>query len=59
MQGMTWKEFKDAVDKKMKEKGIEESVSIWYIDISFPEKDDFEKETIVVGTTEKLGICIG
>lgn len=36
MKGMTWREFKDHIDKQLKELGIPEDKVIWYIDISFP-----------------------
>jgi len=59
MAKMTWKEFKDAIDKELKEKGIDESTEIWYIDISFPNKDDFEKGRLEFGLNDLCGITIG
>ena len=40
MAQMTWKQFKEQVDKRMEEQGISEDVEIWYIDISAPEQDE-------------------
>lgn len=56
--GMTWKQFKEEVDKQLAEKGISEDEEIWYIDISFPQEDDFEKERLSVGLDEHCGIVI-
>lgn len=39
-QPETWKEFKELVEKQMKEKGISEDVILWYIDITFPDDID-------------------
>ena len=58
MTSMTWKEFKDAVDKELKENGIDENTEIWYIDISFPNKDDFEKGRLGVVLDDACGIAI-
>jgi len=41
---MTWGEFKEAVEKA----GIEDNDEIWYIDISFPTIEDWEKERMGV-----------
>ncbi len=58
MANMTWKEFKDAVDKQLAEEGISENEEIEYIDFSFPNKDDFEKGELHVGCSEfGIGIC--
>jgi hypothetical protein len=50
-QPETWKEFKELVEKQMKEKGIPEDVKLWYIDLSFPDNVD-------VFMQEGLGMCI-
>ena len=55
---MTWKEFKDAVDKRLAEDGISEDDSIWYIDVSFPDMDDFEKGRIWVSKDDSCGISV-
>ena len=34
---LTWKQFKEVIDKQMKDKGISEDTEIHYIDISFPQ----------------------
>lgn len=36
---MTWKEFKEYVDRKLSEAGRDDGVEIWYIDISYPGKE--------------------
>lgn len=33
---MTWKEFKEELDRELKAQGIDENTEIWYIDVSFP-----------------------
>lgn len=40
----TWKEFKEFVDKKLAEKGFNDLIPIWYIDIAFPTLNDVEVE---------------
>jgi Tfp pilus assembly pilus retraction ATPase PilT len=55
---MTWKQFKEYVDKELKEKGIEENTELWYIDISFLGDDDIEKERINVFTDKDCGVAI-
>ena len=55
---MSWKEFKDAVDKILREDNISEDTEIWYIDIHLPFKKDFE-EIFVVSKDDNLGIAIG
>jgi len=52
--GMTWNEFKEAVDKALAEKGANGDLSIWYIDVSFPETDG-----IHVGIDDNCGMMIG
>ncbi len=39
---ITWKEFKDAVDKALKEQGADENMEINYIDFGGATKEDFE-----------------
>lgn len=34
--GVTWKQFKDAIDKLLADNDMPQDVPIWYIDISFP-----------------------
>lgn len=46
---MTWKEFKEAVDKQLKEKGISEDAEIWWIDVTCP---DVLNNDITVGKDE-------
>lgn len=53
MDQITWKEFKEIIDEQLKEKGISEDTEIWYIDISFPRKED-----IGAGYEKNLGIYI-
>ena len=35
---VTWKEFRDAVDKMLTDNDVSHDVPIWYIDFSFPEQ---------------------
>ena len=55
---MTWTEFKAKVDELLKKKGISEKTKIWYIDVSFPSVEDFEKEHVGVFKDEHCGIAI-
>ena len=55
---MTWQEFKDAVDKHLEEEGISPDTEIWYIDIAFPSKDDFEQGRLEASVYENCGIYI-
>ena len=48
---MTWKEFKEEVEKQMDESGISENEEIWYIDLSCPQKGSLD-----VGNDESSGI---
>ncbi len=52
MADMTWKEFKDVVDKVLQEKSIPEDIEIWYIDISFP------KATHLIVSSPEMGLTI-
>ena len=56
--GMTWKQFKEAVDKQLAEKGISENEEIWYIEISFPQEDDFDKDRLRVDFDDDCGIAL-
>ena len=58
MSGMTWNEFKDAIDNKLKKRGIDGNEGIWFIDISFPSKDDIENEHITIGFDKHCGLAI-
>ena len=55
---MTWKEFKNEVDRILKERDISEDTAVWYIDISWPDAGDFKTERIIVGYDPKKGICV-
>lgn len=37
---MTWNELKKAIDDDLTALGISHDTTVWYIDISFPDKDD-------------------
>ena len=50
---MTWKEFKEEVDRQLKEKGVSENEEIFYIDISTP-----DKKQLSAGLNESSGIVI-
>ena len=54
MQALTWKEFKKAVDEKMKEKSIDENTDIYFIDITMPMgNDDF-----IVAVNSTMGLVV-
>jgi len=39
---MTWKEFKEAVEKQLEEKGLNEDIDLVYIDTHMPDEVDVE-----------------
>lgn len=51
---LTWRQFKELVDTQLKEMRQSEDIKIWYIDISFPDKD-----TITIKVDEDLGLWVG
>lgn len=53
-ENMTWGEFKKAVESA----SIEDDDEIWYIDISFPGKDDYEDGCMYIGKDEMHGVAI-
>lgn len=55
---MTWKEFVETVEKKMKENDIPPETDIWYIDIRFPTNEHFEKGRSGVSVDDELGMYI-
>lgn len=55
---MTWNDFKDKVDQKLKELG-KENPSIYYIDFHLPESDAFEKGYLMIWIEPQLGLAIG
>jgi hypothetical protein len=55
---MSWKEFKDSVDKALEEMGINETEGIWFIDVSFPEKEGFAIGRISVTYDDTDGISV-
>ena len=50
---MSWKEFKDFVDKQLQEKSIPETQNIFFIDLHLSETED-----LCVWTQKDLGIVI-
>lgn len=34
---VTWREFRDAIDKMLTEHNVSQDIPIWYIDVSFPD----------------------
>ena len=46
---LTWKQFKEEVDKQLLEKGIDENEDLWYIDIHSP------REAVVTLDTPDMG----
>jgi hypothetical protein len=59
MTNMTWKEFKDVVEEKLKSIHVKEDTEIWYIDITFPTKEDFTNGRVSVSFNTVSGIAIG
>ena len=55
---MTWSEFRDEVDRILREKGISEDIPIWYIDISWPDAGDIKAERMGVFFDSNHGICV-
>lgn len=53
---MTWKEFKEAVDKQLQEKDISEDEPIWFIDTSGAMSLDVDE--VHVSLDEDMGIAI-
>lgn len=41
---MNWGEFKEYVDRKLKEEGYDDTIDIWYIDVSHPTPQDLDIE---------------
>lgn len=40
---MTWKEFKEAVDKSLAENSVDGgTLEIWYIDVTYPDTENLE-----------------
>ena len=56
---MTWKEFKEAVDKAIEDAGATDEISIWFIDVSYPDIDDFVKGRTGASVTsdKELVVC--
>lgn len=52
---MTWGEFKESVDET---EGITDSMEIWYIDVSYPEKEHLAVTPQSEGTENSSGISI-
>lgn len=58
MTRMTWQQFKAWVDAQLAEQGISEDVTIWYIDISFPEVEEDGSHDLVFSTDDTHGIAV-
>ena len=39
---MNWNELKACIDEKLSEKGLDGTETIWYIDVSWPRKEEIE-----------------
>jgi hypothetical protein len=50
---MTWKQFKDSVERQMEKQDVSEDTEIWYIDISSPDLDEVD-----VGVDPAVGMAI-
>lgn len=48
MPTMTWKEFKEAVEKALAEAGKNDDVTIGWMDMTLPEQGDFENGNMKV-----------
>jgi len=57
MSAMTWKEFKQEVDRQLADAGQSEDVPIWYIDISWPDMGH-ESTAPTAVVDEKMGLAI-
>ena len=55
---LTWKQFKEEVDKQLLEKGIDENEDLWYIDTCFPREVEVSLDTPDMGKYS-CGIYIG
>lgn len=56
---MTWKEFCDVVDNRLKELGTDENVPIDYIDVSPGLSGLLSPDEIVVTVDKACGLAIG
>jgi hypothetical protein len=55
---VTWREFKEWVDRQLAEKGISEDTPIWFIDLSFPDVERIDIESSAfVQEGSGLAIC--
>lgn len=45
---MTWKEFKEAIDKALAEAGKSDAVTIGYMDLDLPQQGGFESGNMEV-----------
>jgi len=57
MGQLTWGEFKEIIDKGLKEQGGGDDTTIWYIDISFP-CSDHDMCRPEVGIDDDLGMSV-
>lgn len=53
---ITWKEFKDFVEKELAENGKDENIEISFIDVYYPDLEEFENGTYTVQITDALTI---
>ena len=51
MADMTWKEFKEVIDKMLTDRGMPDDIEIWYIDIVFPKADSLAVSAPEMGLT--------
>ena len=60
MTNLTWNEFKKMIDQQLKEKNIDPNTNIWYIDISYPQKEHASGYKVpFVSFDEHSGLAIG
>jgi len=57
IRSLTWNEFKSFVDGELAKRGYSGDERIWFIDISFPDKERLE-DFISVGVDSNCGINI-
>ncbi len=60
MNRLGWNDFVKLIDQQLKDKGIDPNAAIWYIDISYPQKEtDDSRHKVPIVTTSESGLGIG
>jgi hypothetical protein len=55
---MTWKEFKDYIDKELEKLGTDENREIEYIDVVYPDLNHNSTVPIIEINNKKTKMCI-